>query len=695
MATYVPNATQTTEPVESRTVESAALEFRTLKTSVNSRVDALQVELDAEQADRSADEAALVAVDNALDLRTTALEQLALNGSTPGTVVVTKFVATASQTVFTLSVTPLTVATIDVHINGVYQNRDSFSLAANVVTLNEGVIAGAEVEIKVSIALQLGVTDASFVEYLPAGTGAVATTVQAKLRESVSVKDFGAVGDGVTDDTAAIQAALNSLEDIYMPIGIYIVSSGLDWSIGSRLTGAGNWSAVSSETYDDGAVTCIKYHGVGGANSYVCKIASPAVGADPSGATNMENVTCTNLTIDGGGLAEFGFYGIRCLSNTHLDYITVTNTLRHGFYIANSWNGTVNNWMAYKNLGCGITLGRNIFAWPVTATVDQSVFNSFFGYYSGYNFSTEKQNQFNETTNADKEYGIGVGGARALVFNNAQAAKCGGAGFYVDSDLGGGTQFIGGYAETCGESTGNLSTKNWVIWFVGATSGASWGVEFNGMHVGTPAPCARLTGTSPSRFEAGVIFNRMQYLTEIYADWSNFRVMDSNRLITYSAAAPESPSYNPSGVVFDTADSYLAVYKEGTFTPTIEGGAVAGTGWAYAVQVGQYTRIGRMVFFNGYIALTTKSGTASGGLVIALGNIPYTIKNANNYLSPLLVNADNMATAVVEVVGNGIINTSRYGLRFKPSAAVSGSTLAIGDISDTTVLKFSGSFVAS
>lgn len=53
---------------------------------------------------------------------------------------------------------------------------------------------------------------------------ALATTrsLKSKLLERVSVKDFGAVGDGVVDDTASIQAAIDSgVKEIYFPPGEY------------------------------------------------------------------------------------------------------------------------------------------------------------------------------------------------------------------------------------------------------------------------------------------------------------------------------------------------------------------------------------------------------------------------------------------------------------------------------------------
>jgi len=70
---------------------------------------------------------------------------------------------------------------------------------------------------------------AAFVNFIQAGTGAVQRTVQAKLRETVSVTDFGAVGDGITDDTVALQnffAACVAGKRGYIEAGTYMVTEG-------------------------------------------------------------------------------------------------------------------------------------------------------------------------------------------------------------------------------------------------------------------------------------------------------------------------------------------------------------------------------------------------------------------------------------------------------------------------------------
>lgn len=64
---------------------------------------------------------------------------------------------------------------------------------------------------------------AGLVGFQQSGTGAVARTAESKLREIVSIKDFGAKGDGVTDDTAAKNAMISALGYLVIPEGVFMV----------------------------------------------------------------------------------------------------------------------------------------------------------------------------------------------------------------------------------------------------------------------------------------------------------------------------------------------------------------------------------------------------------------------------------------------------------------------------------------
>jgi hypothetical protein len=77
------------------------------------------------------------------------------------------------------------------------------------------------------------------VTFLQAGSGAVERTAQSKMRETVSVKDFGALGDGIANDTVAIQAAIATGKNVYLPTGTYKITSALELTEGMTLYGDG------------------------------------------------------------------------------------------------------------------------------------------------------------------------------------------------------------------------------------------------------------------------------------------------------------------------------------------------------------------------------------------------------------------------------------------------------------------------
>lgn len=90
----------------------------------------------------------------------------------------------------------------------------------------------------------LGSIDSATVAFLGGLTGAVQRTTQAKLRDVVSVKDFGAVGDGVADDTAAFNAALTAASSVYVPSGTYRTTATITLYGSKKLVGAGRTSTA-------------------------------------------------------------------------------------------------------------------------------------------------------------------------------------------------------------------------------------------------------------------------------------------------------------------------------------------------------------------------------------------------------------------------------------------------------------------
>ncbi len=86
-----------------------------------------------------------------------------------------------------------------------------------------------------------GSSDAASVTYTPSGTGAATTNVQDKLREAVSIKDFGGVGDGVASDQNAVANAIASgFESLLVNDDAKFLVASLDNNMGVELGGHGH-----------------------------------------------------------------------------------------------------------------------------------------------------------------------------------------------------------------------------------------------------------------------------------------------------------------------------------------------------------------------------------------------------------------------------------------------------------------------
>jgi hypothetical protein len=166
------------------------------------------------------------------------------------------------------------------------------------------------------------------VTFLAAGTGASQRTVLDKLRDAVSVKDFGAVGDGTTDDTVAINAALAAHASVYLPVGTYRTTAPITLNANSILFGAGITSVIKNTTASSVirsvTSTGARIYHVGGGNFKIegntSGIVAGSVGLD------MQNVTYASWTDVWINYVETGIRHGNGYASFYNDYFTCTIT---------------------------------------------------------------------------------------------------------------------------------------------------------------------------------------------------------------------------------------------------------------------------------------------------------------------------------------------------------------------------------
>lgn len=189
-------------------------------------------------------------------------------------------------------------------------------------------------------------------------------------------------------------------------------------------------------------------------------------------------------------------------------------------------------------------------------------------------------------------------------------------------------------------------------------------------------------------------------------DNSDSNVLEANRVVNNNGAlyglvlaAASTGNYvvgnlidpGATGTILDQGNNTVSIthaYTEGLFTPTLasSGGGLA----AYAVQYGSYQRIGNRVHFNVRISLTSTNTLAAGTLTI--NGMPFTSRNFNsNDVSPFAVVASNLNGALANPPLARMLTGVTQITMLKWVGGTS-TGLLLSDITNTAELNVSGSF---
>lgn len=183
--------------------------------------------------------------------------------------------------------------------------------------------------------------------FLQSGTGAVSTTVNAKLQEVVSVKDFGAVGDNSNDDTAAFQNAINTGKPVFVPKGKYKITNTLTLnSTGKGLIGDASMPEIFMHTELKPAIEIVEPVGLGfGATNEYCRLENLYIQRTVNGSYTVPHYNSVLTESLAGVVVSGDNRPLGATRSAPVQYVRISNlrvrNFAVGFYFADCVSVTV------------------------------------------------------------------------------------------------------------------------------------------------------------------------------------------------------------------------------------------------------------------------------------------------------------------------------------------------------------------
>lgn len=342
--------------------------------------------------------------------------------------------ATAGQTVFTLTEFQYEPGTgnLSVFVDGVNQYGPGAQYAyvetdSSTITFVSGLHVGASVKFTTTKLENPGVADASQVSYTYPDSNAVTQNVEERLAQYVSVKDFGATGDGVTDDTDAIQNAIDSAtsaEGIYFPEGVYIVSAANAYTaalrITSRLTLYSNFATIKvASTSATGTITIyvdsddVKIEGIRFAPNIITDLTNIFLAPNRK---RLQVIGCEFVNPQSGGLYVAGY------SEDVLFTDNKVYNLGYGILVNSSTGGN------------GYIVTDNMFVGTGSNDADAIEFNGLVTPITNVIISNNRISSYLNPSNPSAGFGIGLSYVEQGTVSNNTITSCSRNGIHLENN---------------------------------------------------------------------------------------------------------------------------------------------------------------------------------------------------------------------------------------------------------------------